>query len=78
MAAESVETLQSYVNSLNKAIASGARSVTLGSQTITYNTTDSLIRARNDMETRLMDAKAKAAGKRRTGLIQVVQDGRGY
>lgn len=78
MAAESVETLQSYVNSLNKAIASGARSVTLGSQTITYNTSDSLIRARNDMEMRLMDAKAKAVGKRRTGLIQVVQDGRGY
>ena len=78
MAAESVETLQSYVNSLNKAIASGARSVTLGSQTITYNTSDSLIRARNDMEMRLMDAKAKATGKRRTGLTQVVQDGRGY
>lgn len=78
MVAESVETLRSYVTSLNKAIASGTRSVTLGSQTVTYNTTDSLIRARNDMETRLADATARAAGKRRTGLIQVVQDGRGY
>ena len=45
----SVETLQTYVAALNRAIASGARSVTLGGQTITYNTTDSLIRARDDM-----------------------------
>lgn len=78
MASESIETLQGYVTNLNKAIATGARSVTLGSQTVTYNSTDSLIKARNDMETRLMDAKAKAVGKRRTGFIQVVQDGRGY
>jgi len=42
-------TLRTYVAKLTKAIGSGARSVTLGGQTITYNTTASLIQARDDM-----------------------------
>ena len=54
----SVETLQTYVAALNRAIASGARSVTLGGQTITYNTTDSLIRARDDMLKQLRQQSA--------------------
>lgn len=40
---------QQDIDNLNAAIASGARSVTLGGQTIIYNTTESLIKARDDM-----------------------------
>lgn len=40
---------QADINHLNAAIASGARSVTLGGQTVIYNTVESLIKARDDM-----------------------------
>lgn len=40
---------QKDIDALNEAIASGVRSVTLDGQTVTYNTTDSLIKARNDL-----------------------------
>jgi len=36
-----------WVEELNLSIASGARSVTLGGQTVIYNTTESLIKGRN-------------------------------
>jgi hypothetical protein len=39
---------QSDVDALNAAIASGVRSVTLSGQTVIYNTTESLIKARDD------------------------------
>lgn len=55
---ESAATLRSYVTSLNRAIARGARSVTLGGQTVIYNTTESLISARNDMLKQLRAAEA--------------------
>lgn len=41
---------QTDIDNLNAAIATGARSVTIGGQTITYNTTASLIAARNDLQ----------------------------
>lgn len=50
---EEVERLKGYIDKLNAAIANGARSVTLGGQTIIYNTTESLIKARNDMRAQL-------------------------
>jgi len=40
---------QADIDNLNAAIASGARSVTLGGQTLIYNTSDSLIKARDDL-----------------------------
>lgn len=40
---------QADIDNLNAAIASGARSVTLGGQTVVYNTSDSLIKARDDL-----------------------------
>ena len=55
---ESAATLRSYVTSLNRAIARGTRSVTLGGQTVIYNTTESLISARNDMLKQLRAAEA--------------------
>lgn len=44
---------QADIDNLNAAIASGVRSTTLGGQTVTFNTTDSLIKARNDMVAQL-------------------------
>lgn len=44
---------QADIDNLNAAIASGARSVTLGGQTLIYNTSDSLIKARDDMKAQL-------------------------
>lgn len=40
---------QQDIDNLNAAIASGVRSVTLGGQTTIFNTTESLIKARDDM-----------------------------
>jgi len=67
---------QSDIDTLNGAIASGARSVTLRGQTIIYNTTDSLIRARNDMaiQLRLTDTETP----RRSRQSQLYQIDRGY
>lgn len=65
---------QTDIDSLNAAIASGARSVTLGGQTITYNTTASLIQARDDL---LKQLKKQTATKRRSRQTYLFQDGRG-
>lgn len=72
MATES--ELQAQVDALNKAIASGARSVTLGGQTILYNTTDSLIKARDDLQGQLVALR----GNRRPRHTYLFQSGRGY
>lgn len=63
------------VDNLNAAIAAGARSVTLRGKTITYNTTDSLIKARNDMQAQLA---AQSATPKRSRRIQTYFAGRGY
>ena len=66
---------QSDIDNLNAAIASGARSVTVGGQTLIYNTTDSLIAARNDLRNEL---NAQNRLKRRNKQTQLFQNGRGY
>ena len=63
------------IDNLNAAIASGARSVTLRGKTIIYNTTDSLIKARNDMQAQLA---AQMAAPKRSRRIQTYFAGRGY
>jgi hypothetical protein len=65
---------QTDIDTLNAMIASGARSVTLGGQTITYNTTASLIQARDDMRAQLNAANRTA---RRTKQTYLYQNGRG-
>jgi hypothetical protein len=69
---------QADIDALNAAIASGARSVTLGEQTVILNTTESLIKARNDMREELRAQQAQAVGKRRSRLNYVTFAGRGY
>lgn len=66
---------QSDIDNLNAAIASGTRSVTLGGQTVIYNTTASLIEARNDLQKQL--AAATGTG-RRPRTRQMIYGGRGY
>lgn len=66
---------QTDIDNLNAAIASGTRSVTLGGQTITYNTTASLIAARDDLVKQL---QALNRTTRRYRQTLAYQNGRGY
>lgn len=65
---------QTDIDNLNQAIADGVRSVTIGGQTTIYNTTASLIQARDDMRKEL----EKASGVRRNRQTLVTYAGRGY
>lgn len=69
---------QSDVDALNAAIKKGVRSVTIGGQTVIYNTTESLIKARNDMQAQLNAQNAQATGKRRPKQTYLYHAGRGY
>ena len=73
-----VVTLRARVESLNKAIANGARSVTLGGQTVIYNTTESLIKARNDMQAQLSAAERQLAQSKVSRQSYAVYGGRDY
>ena len=50
---------QADIDNLNAAIASGVRSVTLGGQTVIYSTSESLIKARDDMKKELAGQSAQ-------------------
>ena len=69
---------QADMDSLNRAIASGTRSVTIGGQTVVYNTTESLIKARNDAQTQLNAQNAQSTGKRRPKQTLLYQASRGF
>ncbi len=75
---ENIATLRARVDKLNKAIGSGARSVTLGSQTIIYNTTESLIMARNDAAAQLAAAERSTASVKPSRQNYAVYGGRDY
>jgi hypothetical protein len=66
---------QTDIDNLDAAIAAGTRSVTLDGQTVTYNTTASLILARNDLQNRLV---AQNRQVRRPKQVYMYQSGRGY
>lgn len=76
---EDIDLWTARVAGLNQAIADGVRQVTLGDQTITYNTTDSLIRARDDARNELSRVRAEVAGTaRRPRQTRLAYGGRGY
>jgi len=75
---EDAAALRGYVKALNKAIARGARSVTLGGQTITYNTTESLMKARNDMQAQLAAAERAASSQKVSRQNYAVYGGRDF
>ena len=55
------------------------RQVTIGGQTTTFNTTASLIQARNDAQSRLNDAEAEiTTGRRAPRAMLYTYGGRGY
>lgn len=66
---------QQDIDNLNAAIASGARSVTIGGQTLIYNTTESLIKARDDLAKQL-DQQTRTSP--RPKQMYAVFAGRGY
>lgn len=79
---QTVDGLRSKVEALNQAIADGVRSVTLGNQTVTYNTADSLIAARDDLQTQLKSALQDLAVQtnpaQRSRVMLLNYGGRGY
>jgi hypothetical protein len=54
---------QADIDNLNEALASGTRQVTIGGQTVTYQTVESLIAARNDLQ-RQLDRQNNVAKRR--------------
>jgi hypothetical protein len=70
---------QAHIDALDQAIADGVRSVTVGGDTTTYNTTTSLIAARDDLIRRKAEQDRVDAGRaRRTGRTYLHYAGRGY
>jgi hypothetical protein len=70
--------LQQDLDTLNAAIASGERQVVIGNESVTFNTTDSLLRARDDVQRRLVDEAARARGRLRPKQRYVQFKGREY
>lgn len=69
---------QQDIDNLNTAIARGVRSVTIGGQTVIYSTSESLIKARDDMRKELSAQNAQATGNRRSKQSYAYHAGRGY
>lgn len=67
---------QQDLENIERAIADGVRSVTIGGQTTIFNTTDSLIRARDHIRDELL-AEAQRA-QRRSRRTMLYHAGRGY
>jgi hypothetical protein len=72
---EQIAALRANIAALNSAIAKGVRSVTIGGQTVIYNTTESLIKARDDAQDQLTAALPRRTRRRQAALFQ---NGRGY
>ena len=67
---------QADIDNLNRAIATGVRSVTIGGQTVIYGTSESLIKARNDLQAQL-NATAAQVAPRRNRQTRAYYAGRG-
>lgn len=67
---------QADIDALNEAIALGVRQATIGGQTVLYQTTASLIQARDDMV--LQFKKANPPAERRSKQITAFHAGRGF
>lgn len=71
-------TLNTQIADLNTQIADGVRSVTIGAETTTYNTTASLIAARDDAVNRLAAIERSLSSTRRSSQTRLYYAGRGY
>jgi len=72
---QTMAVTQADIDNLNAAIAAGMRSVTVGGQTVIYGTTESLIKARDDMKKELAGQSTTAARPRQSYAYFA---GRGY
>ena len=72
---QNMAVTQADIDNLNAAIASGARSVTLGGQTLILNTGESLIKMRDDLVKQLAAQNAATARPRQSYAYYA---GRGY
>lgn len=68
--------LQDNLAQLNAAIARGVRTAIIDGQQITYNTTDSLIKARDDVIKQMNAVNVQATPRYRQTYLY--QSGRGY
>lgn len=75
---QDITTWRAQIADLDAAIAAGVRQVTHGDRTVTYNTTDSLIRARDHVAKLLADGEAKLASRARPRQTLLYQAGRGF
>jgi hypothetical protein len=66
---------QTDIDNLNEAIAAGTRQVTIGGQSVTYQTTASLIQARDDMVKQL---RLQTPSDKRSRQFQTYQMGRSF
>ena len=69
---------QADLNNLDAAIASGERQVVIGDQSVTYNTTASLIQARQHLAAQMERETAAATGRPRPRQTLLQYGGRGY
>lgn len=72
------QALQAKVDALNDAIAAAERQITNGDESVTYQTTASLIQARNDLQRQQIQAADREAGKIRPRQTLLQYGGRGY
>lgn len=75
---EEIDAQTAVVAGLEQMLADGVRQVTIGDQTLTYNTTDSLLKARDDAQAKLNGMKASFSGQRRGTVTYFQFAGRGY
>lgn len=73
-----VATWEAQLAELDAAIAAGVRQVTHGDRTITYNTTDSLLRARQHLVDKIQAGQDALASKQRPRMTRLQFGGRGY
>jgi hypothetical protein len=68
---------QDDLDRLNAAITAGERQVTIGGTSITYQTVDSMMKARDDLQTQLLNVPSPGA-KLRPRRSRACYGGRGY
>lgn len=69
---------QADIDALNLMIRDGVRSVTIGPSTTTYNTTASLMKARDDLVAQYNAEQSVALSKRHRLQTRLFYAGRGY
>lgn len=70
--------LQSDIDALTDALASGERLVRKGDKTVEYRSIDEIIRARNTLISQKIDEESRITGIPRYSIRRLYHAGRGY